>query len=213
MRSGVKNLIKNRPRLSKLINALAYEPTQNVFLLTDERIGFAFACSPLAGSSGDEGDRLKAGLTVDWPDDTAVQFTLVCTENINNMKTGYLRLRRAFEESGRTEVDENTQRLMQKVTQARANYFLERTTKPVDSISGVKIREQNLIISVTVPISSSIPTSQEVVNAKELAHGLQTSLDSCGLAPVPLSNDLYRELLASILNQGQSASWRTDPFM
>lgn len=213
MRTSVKKLVNNRPRLSKLINALAYEPTQNVFALTDQRIGFAFACNPLAGSTGDEGDRLKAGLTVDWPDDTALQFTLVCTENINKMKTGYLRLRRAFEESGRTEVDDNTRRLMQKVTQARANYFLERTTKPVDAISGVKIREQNLIISVTVPIKSAFPTEQEIVNAKELAHGLQTSLDSCGLAPVPLSNDLYRELLASVLNQGQKASWRHDPFM
>lgn len=213
MRSTISNLIRNRPRLSKLINGLAYEPTHKIFLLSDQRIGFAFSCNPLAGSNGDEGDRLKAGLTVDWPEDTSLQFTLLCTENINKLKTGYLRLRRAYEENGKFDVDESTRKLMQKVTEARANYFLERTTIPVDSVSGVKIREQSLIISVSLPIKGDIPTYQEGMQAKELSDGLRTSLDSCGLAPVAVTNDLYKELFSSVLNQGQGASWRNDPFM
>lgn len=213
MRSVLTNIIKNRPRMSRLINGLAYEPTQKIFLLSDQRIGFAFSCHPLAGSNGDEGARLKAGLTVDWPENATIQFTMICTENINHLKTGYLRLRRAYEESGTKDVSEATQRLMQKVTEARANYFLERTTVPVDTVSGVKIREQSLIISVTIPTKAEMPTKLEVSQAKELADGLQTSLDSCGLAPVPLTNDIYKEIFSSVLNQGQGASWRTDPFI
>lgn len=213
MRSALKKVIQNRPRLSKLINALAYEPEMKIFLLSGRRIGFAFSCAPLAGTSGDEGARLKAGLTVDWPDNTILQFSLICTENINKLKTGYLRLRREYEASGRQDVSEETQKLMKKVTEARANYFLERTTKAVDSASGVRIREQSLIISATVPIKDDTPTLAEANSLRELAEALQASLDSCGLAPVPLDNDLYRTVFSSILNQGQSASWRNDPFM
>jgi len=51
----------------------------------------------------------------------------------------------------------------------------------------------------------------EATRAKDLSDGLGTSLDSCGLAPVPLTNDLYKEIFTSILNQGQHASWREDP--
>lgn len=213
MGSFFKNILRNTPRLSSLVNGLAYEPTNKVFILSDKRIGFAFSCAPLSGTSGDEGARLKAGLTVDWPEKSALQFTLICTENINRTKTGYTRLRRAFEESGRCESSPATVKLMQKVTEARAEYFLERTTKPVDTVSDVRIREQSLIISVSFPIKGDIPTPSECTQAKELADGLQTSLDSCGLAPVPVSNDLYREIFASVLNHGPDASWRTDPFM
>src|SRR3990167_8308984 len=138
----LKALIRSTPRLSKLINGLAYEPNLYLFQLEGNRLGFAFLCSPLSGSSGDEADRLKAGLTVDWPEKTTIQFSLICTENINEMKTGFLRLRRAFRESGRTDLPVETQALLEKVTNARAEYFSDRTMRPVDSISGVRIRTE-----------------------------------------------------------------------
>lgn len=207
------NLMANIPRLSKLINGLAYDPSKHIFQLEGNRIGFAFVCSPLAGSTGDEGARLKAGLTVDWPEKTIIQFSMICTENINHMKTGFTRLRKAFNESQRSEASAATQALLNRVTQARADYFTERTLRPVDAISGVKIREQNLVISITLPIKDLIPTEAEITRASELADGLKTSLESCNLGPVPLSNDTYREIFSSILNQGPSASWRDDPYM
>ncbi|EKF8205592.1 MULTISPECIES: type IV secretion system protein TraC [Pseudomonas] len=209
----LKALIRSTPRLSKLINGLAYEPNLYLFQLEGNRLGFAFLCSPLSGSNGDEGDRLKAGLTVDWPEKTTIQFSLICTENINEMKTGFLRLRRAFRESGRTDLPVETQALLEKVTNARAEYFSDRTMRPVDSISGVRIREQSLVVSVTIPIANALPTQTEANAAKELFDGLRTSLDSCNLAAVPLTNDSYREIFSSILNQGPSASWREDPDM
>lgn len=190
----LKALIRSTPRLSKLINGLAYEPNLYLFQLEGNRLGFAFLCSPLSGSNGDEGDRLKAGLTVDWPEKTTIQFSLICTENINEMKTGFLRLRRAFRESGRTDLPVETQALLEKVTNARADYFSDRTMRPVDSISGVRIREQSLVVSVTFPIANALPTQTEANAAKELFDGLRTSLDSCNLAAMPLTNDSYREI-------------------
>jgi len=213
MQAALLKSVRSRSRLSSLINGLAYEPTTQVFVLTDRRLGFAFSCAPLSGSNGDEGARLRAGLNVDWPDNTILQFSLICTENINKLKFGYLRLREDYEESGRNDVSEATRRLMRKVTEARANYFLERTTKPVDSVSGVKVREQTLVISATVPMKGHVPTEAEVMAVKELSEGLQASLDSCGLAPVPVTNDLYKEIFVSVLNQGENASWRRDPLM
>lgn len=209
----LSSLIKMTPRLSKLVNGLAYEPKLNLFQLTGNRLGFAFVCHPLSGSAGDEGARLKAGLTVDWPEGTTIQFSLICTENINHLKSGFLRLRKAFYESGKADVPAETLALLHKVTDARAEYFSERTLKAVDSISGVRIREQNLIISVTIPTKSATPSDIETTKAKDLADGLMTSLDSCGLAPVPLTNDAYKEIFSSILNQGPSASWRDDPYI
>lgn len=213
MLSFLQSLIRVTPRLSKLINGLAYDPNMHLFQLTGNRLGFAFVCQPLSGSSGDEGARLKAGLTVDWPEGTTIQFSLICTENINGLKTGFTRLRKAYIERGKFDVSPETLALLQKVTEARAEYFSERTLVPVDKISGVRVREQNLVISVTMPIANSTPTNTEATLAKDLADGLQTSLDSCGLAPVPLTNDSYKEIFTSILNQGESASWREDPYI
>jgi len=213
MLTFLQSLVRVAPRLSKLINGLAYDPNLNLFQLTGNRVGFAFLCHPLAGSSGDEGARLKAGLTVDWPEGTTIQFSLICTENINSLKSGFTRLRKAYIERGKFDLSTETLALLQEVTDARAEYLSDRTLEPVDKISGVRVREQNLIISVTLPISASIPTNTEATLAKDLMDGLQTSLDSCGLAPVPLTNDSYKEIFSSILNQGPTASWREDPYI
>lgn len=207
----LQSLISRTPRLSKLINGLAYEPDLNLFQLSGNRVGFAFLCHPLASSSGDEGARLKAGLTVDWPEGTTIQFSLVCTENINRLKTSFTRLRKRYVESNPTDLSPETLALLQQVTDARAEYLSDRTIEPVDKISGVRIREQNLVISVTLPIKSSLPTVTESTLARDLLDGLQTSLESCGLAPVPMTNDTYKEIFTSILNQGPDASWRADP--
>jgi len=211
MLSSFAALINQTPRLSKLINGLAYDPNLHLFQLAGNRLGFAFLCQPLAGSSGDEGARLKAGLTVDWPEGTTIQFSLICTENINRIKTSFTRMRQAFMEAGKFDMSKETLDLLQRVTHARADYLAERTLEPVDKISGVRVREQSLVISVTMPISNATPSMTEATRAKDLSDGLGTSLDSCGLAPVPLSNDLYKEIFTSILNQGQHASWREDP--
>jgi len=207
----LQSLIFRTPRLSKLINGLAYEPDLNLFQLSGNRVGFAFLCHPLASSSGDEGARLKAGLTVDWPEGTTIQFSLVCTENINRLKTSFTRLRKRYVESNPTDLSPETLALLQQVTEARAEYLSDRTIEPVDKISGVRIREQNLVISVTLPIKSSLPTVTESTLARDLLDGLQTSLESCGLAPVPMTNDTYKEIFTSVLNQGPDASWRADP--
>ncbi|MCC9289594.1 TraC family protein [Pseudomonas aeruginosa] len=209
----LKALIRSTPRVSKLINGLAYERNLYLFQLDGNRLGIAFLCSPLSGSNRDEGDRLNAGLTVDWTEKTTLQFSLICTVNINEMKTGFLRLRRAFGESGRTDLPVVTQALLEKVTNAPAEYFSDRSMRPVDAISGVRNREQSLVVSVTIPIANALPTQTVANAAKELYDALRTSLDSCNLPAVPLTNDSYREIISSILNHGPSASWRVDPDM
>jgi conjugal transfer ATP-binding protein TraC len=211
MLSFIRSLVQATPRLSKLVNGLAYAPDLNLFQLADNRLGFAFLCYPLSGSTGDEGARLKAGLTVDFPAGTTIQFTLACNENINRLTSNFTRLRKAYMESGRHDVSPETLALLQEVTQARADYLCERTMEPVDMVSGVRVREQNLIVSITLPIAGQLPTTNEVNLAKDLSDGLRTSLDNCGLAPVPLTNDTYKEVFSSILNQGPTASWREDP--
>lgn len=209
----LKTFLKNTPRLSRLINGLAFEPDLNLFQLDGNRVGFAFICNPMSGSTGDEGARLKAGLTVDWPESSTIQFSLICTENINSMKTGFLRPRRIYEEAGTFDGPPETLALLKKVTQARADYFSTRTLRPVDKVSGIKIREQTLVISITMPVQDALPSIPESARAKELADGLQTALESCNLMPVAMTNDSYKEVFSSILNQGPTASWRDDPYM
>jgi len=209
----LSSLVRTIPRISKLINGLAYDPNNYLFQLDDNRLGFAFICAPLSGSSGDEGDRLKAGLTVDWPEGTTIQFSLICTENINRIKTGFLLMREAFKESGRSDLPPETLHLLDKVTHERARYLTDRTLKPVDAISGVKVREQTLVVAVTLPMAGVTPNAAEANRARELSAGLRTSLDSCNLFPQPMTNDSYKEVFSSILNQGPKASWRVDPYI
>lgn len=207
----LSKLMTHIPRLSKLIGVLAYDPDQALFQLEGKRIGFGFLCSPLAGSNGDEGDRLKAGLALEWPEGSTIQFSLICTENINRVRTGYLKLRQVARESGRFAVDHDTLELLATATQARAEYFAERTLRPVDSVSGVKIRDQKLVIAITLPIKEALPSDSEGAMARELSDGLGAALESCGLAPVALTNHAYKEIFSSVLNQGPDASWRLDP--
>lgn len=183
--------------LSDLLQVEAYGPDDKIFLLDGNQIGFGFLCRPLPGSDGKESDQLKSVLKQAWPAGTMISFALFASQNINDQVNHMLRMRLGHEGDIVTEAIQN-----------RAKYLFNGTLNPIDSYSGIKVRETHVIVTVTLPIADTFPTEKEVQHATELRSQFDSTFTSVGFCPRILDADLYIELMSSILNQGPDASWR-----
>lgn len=183
--------------LADLLQVEAYDPDSKLFLLDDNQIAFGFLCRPLPGSDGKEGDQLKSVLKQAWPDGTLISFILFGSQNINDQVNGMLRMRLSTEQGVEAVAIQN-----------RAQYLFNGTLNPIDEHSGIKIRETHALVTVILPIADTFPSEKEAQHAGELRAQFDSTFNSVGFCPRVLDNDIYVELMGSILNQGPNASWR-----
>ena len=184
-------------RLGDHLQVLAYSPDNKLFLLDDNAMGFAFVCQPLSGGDESVAEHLRSLLKQSWPKDTLMQFTLFAGQNITHQIQALMRRRMA-----------QTDQLLLNAIQERADYLTAATLKPIDAFSGIKVRDAILVITVRLPMESLEPTAKEVEEYSDYRTQFESTLSSVGFAPRAMTNDLYVEVMTSILNQGENASWR-----
>lgn len=183
--------------LADLLSVIAYDDEKKYFVMDDNSVGFSFLCRPLPGSDGKEGDQLKSVMKQAWPAGTTINFNLFPSQNINSQINSMLRMRLGCEDN-----------IAHQAIKSRASYLVNGTLKPIDDYSGIKVREIHVLITVVMPIDDVLPTEKEIQTLSELRAQFDSTFKSIGFAPQALTNHLYLEMMSSILNQGQQASWR-----
>ncbi len=184
-------------RLGDHLQVLAYNPDDKLFLLDDNAMGFAFVCQPLSGGDESVAEHLRSLLKQSWPKDTLMQFTLFAGQNITHQIQALMRRRMS-----------QTDQLLLNAIQERADYLTDATLKPIDAYSGIKVRDTLLVITIRLPMESMEPTTKEIEEYSDYRTQFESTLSSVGFAPRAMTNDLYVEVMSSILNQGPNASWR-----
>lgn len=183
--------------LADLLSVVAYDDEKYYFALDDNSIAFSFLCRPLPGSDGKEGDQLKSVMKQAWPAGTTINFNLFASQNINSQINSMLRMRLGCEDN-----------IAHQAIKSRASYLINGTLKPIDDYSGIKVRETHVLITVVIPTDDVLASEKEIQTLSELRSQFDSTFKSIGFAPQPLTNHLYIEIMSSILNQGENASWR-----
>ncbi|MBJ2181682.1 type IV secretion system protein TraC [Pseudomonas veronii] len=183
--------------LADLLSVVAYDEDKKYFVMDDNMAGFAFLCRPLPGSDGKEGDQLKSVMKQAWPAGTMINFSSFPSQNINDQVNSMLRMRMHSPDD-----------IAHQAIKSRASYLFKGTLEPIDDYSGIKVREIHTIITVKFPIAGPLPSEKEIQIISELRAQFDSTFKSIGFCPIGLTQNLYLEIMSSILNQGPTASWR-----
>lgn len=184
-------------RASSLLTPLAYDPKDKLFFLSDKTIGFGYLCQPLSGADTKVKDRLGVLLNDDWPTDTILQISMVSSPDIQPEMMRMRSLRLGQEDS-----------LMRETVEERARFLMECTQKPVDTRTGLLVRDFWLVVTCKIPFSGDEPSEREIERMNKVRLSLLQGLDTVGLAPEAMTRHDYLQTMSCILNHGENATWR-----
>ncbi|SPY66585.1 conjugal transfer ATP-binding protein TraC [Providencia stuartii] len=189
--------LKGIKRFSDVCPVNAYDEKNRLFTLENKYIAFGFVCRPLAGSTGKETDQLKTLLSSNFPPKTIVQWDLIASPNIVKKINQMDFLRINCEDP-----------ILKNAIYNRSKFLLHSTDYPMKGV-GTRVRDCLLVCTVKIPIKANYEPKDEEMNLfNEFRTSFDTSLGILGLAPSPLTRESYIDILASVLNQGENASWR-----
>jgi conjugal transfer ATP-binding protein TraC len=180
-----------------LFSALAYDPDHQLFLLADASIGFGFICRPLTGADPSVSARVNVLLNQDWPTGTLLQVSLWTSPDIEE-SLAIMQTRRLKQQKT----------IYKAMTQASIDFLRQGTGKPPETVSGVRLRRSQVIVTVKLPIVNPRPSENELVRAAELQRATQQSLTTIGLNPDVLDADHYVRVLNTVLNWNYDAGWK-----
>lgn len=192
---GISAALKsaNRDMARDLIPVKGYE--NGLFLTSDNEIGFGFVAEPLWAADSHTASRLNALMNLDWPENSALQFSLWQGPDI----TGYL-----------DEYESVRDPKTRQEAQVRTEFLRNGAWEPL--IDRLIVRNAQLIITFKTPLPKGhrkIPQSflDMVENIKGAC---DETLETVGVQHVGLSAEILLRIYQTMFVRNKDAEWRTD---
>ncbi|HOV56368.1 MAG TPA: type IV secretion system protein TraC [Rhodanobacteraceae bacterium] len=183
--------------LAKLFSAMACDPETNLFVMDDGALGFGAWCRPVAGVDQAVKDKLNLLLNLALPKDSVMQFIAYTSPDISATTEAYRLMRRGA-----------TKDVFVKTVKERVAFLESATRLPLDSVSGLRLHETNLLIVVRLPGYDRSPTEEEIKRASELRNTFMQTVRSIGMSHQPLTAERYVRFMETVLNHRPDAAWR-----
>lgn len=195
----IKPHITPHGKAAKLFTPLAYDAERMTFVCSDQTLAFGFLMYPLAGADEGTDDRLNVLLNQDWPEGTAIQFSLVATPDLEREISDYMGRRMLCRDPS-----------MIKEASEVTDYFRQSATDGIlqGRSTNIKVRNFYIITTVKIPMAAKYPVFEELEKANRMRREMFEGLSNVGFAPAGLTHDMYVRLMQSILNWGPEAGWR-----
>lgn len=197
------SLVPDDQRAAALFPALAYDPENHLFFLQDNSIGFGFECEPAPGGDERLQDRVTNFLNTQYPEHTMIQFILYRSPDITAQSNNTLALRDTYQHP-----------ILTPAIEERVGFFERYAREPMVIKSKLGtfdlgiVQNLKLLITFKLPISAAVPTPKELEEIETLADRAKSALNLLSLQPVELTAKRYLRTMGSLLNWGESASWR-----
>jgi len=195
-------LVPKYIRTQDLIAAQAWSQEDELFLLDDSSLGFGFLCEPLQGMEDKLQNQVNSFLNQDFPANTLMQFALIRSPDIQSALNDMLHLRDNFDHP-----------LFKDVIKERIDFLHAHThNRLLSKAKGTifdngLIHDLKLIVTVKTPTAKAQPDFEEVEQAKELKTRVGSGLGTLGLRPRTLDAANYIQIMSTLLNRGEHASW------
>ena len=144
-------------RASQLFSFLAYDTDDGLFLLEDKSLGFGFLYQPLPGADPAVADRVNVLLNQEWPVDTLLQVSLWTSPDID-AALALMQARRL----------DRQQPVYRSLVKAGIEFLRRGSREPLESVSGVRIRRHQVLVTVKLPMAGFKPTESDIRRAAEL---------------------------------------------
>jgi len=186
-------------KAAKLFTPLAYDSDRKLFLCSDYTLCFGFLMFPLSGADDGTSDRLNVLLNQEWPENTAISWSLMASPDLEAEISDYMGRRMLCND-----------RSMIKEAEEVTDYFRQAAMNGVvqsQSLS-IKVRNFYVVMTVKLPMASSKPTFEELEKANRLRRETREGLNNVGFGPSDLTHNLYVRIMQGMLNWGPEAGWR-----
>jgi len=187
----------NHERTRELFQVLAYSPDDKFFFLADQCLAFGFVCDPLSHIEASISDRLNVFLNMDWPADTLIQFHLWSSPDIEEPLANMRELRM-----------NHPRKIYRDLANEKAKFLKKGTEQAIEKNSATRVRDNHIIITVKIPLKGAEPTDKEVLYVKDMIASSGQAIQTCGMHPKTLTNDLYVRLMQTMLNWKKDSAWR-----
>lgn len=177
-RQGEVEYLARRESLSKYLPWLAFEKSEETYLLHDNTFCAIWECSPLSFMGTKAMSSLKGMLSQDYPPETVFSFTLYPDEHVEHLLAGYRDLKTRDDPI---------------IREAAARYsgYLEKGKKGFSAMSNIRLRNFRLFISV------KSPTPLDADKKAQILEGLKAA----GMAPRTLKPEALLEVMRRIFNR------------
>lgn len=181
----------------ELFPTLGFGKEHGIFINDDQTLSFGFLCQPLYGGDDSLSGRINVLLNLEWPENSFLQFNLFTSPDIE-----------AFLADIETHRFHCQDDLLLSGIRSRTQFYRESTKQPVDSQTGMKIRDIQLLVCGKIPLKNPKPTAKEYKLACDLRNSLGQGLASANFQPQTIDANIYIRCMQVILNWGDDAGWR-----
>ncbi|MCD9046902.1 TraC family protein [Luteimonas sp. MHLX1A] len=189
--------------LAQLLGVLhAYDDDSGLFLVCPDKLAFGVLASPLSGGDDSTASKLNLLLSLAWPDDTLIQVACYTSPDMVGITDAYESLRSGVSNP-----------LLRRSTQEHVKFIRNSALQPYDPVSGARLRNSQLIITVQMPFKGVEPSEHALELARELRASFMQTLKSASVYAETLTARNYIRIMETILNQGQTAAWKKTPLV
>lgn len=202
-------------QFAKLLPVVAFDYEKKVFLLEDGYIGVGIIGDPLPGVTDNLENQLEPILTADYPADSMVSISLISSPNILKHKRSYLGMRGISDNPFvQKQIEEEKGELSQDLTasiKAKAAFMEESTHVPVESNTGLMVRDFKVLITLKVPVQEQPPSEKMMDSLSTANKQILQILKMVGMRNVEeLTAKSWVQVMQGLLNWDDEALWRTD---
>lgn len=189
--------------LAQLFGLLhAYDEEDGLFLVCPDKLAFGVLASPLSGGGDSTADKLNMLLQLDWPAETLIQIACYTSPDLVGITSQYSDLRKGVDSE-----------LMQKATQEHVDFIRRSALAPYDPVSGARLRNTQLIITVQMPFKGVEPSEEMMELARELRASFEQGLSSAQVRFTTMTPRDYIRIIETMVNQGPDANWKRTPLV
>ncbi|MHB8742095.1 MAG: type IV secretion system protein TraC [Sulfuricaulis sp.] len=179
----------------------AFDEDQSLFTISPDRIGFGVICAPIAGMDVAMSESLNALLNIQFPKDTLMQFSMYASPDIEDVMHSF-RVMRGNEQDP----------VLSEITRQRMAFLRDLTQRPIGQVSGARLRQLRLVITVQIKHGVEAPTNEQLYKIRELVQTFHSALKGVGFRFQVLNADRYKRFMETVLNHGPDAFWRQSPW-
>lgn len=175
----------------------AYSEEDALFYIAPDRLGFGFIGGLAPGFDQSTFDALNGLLNLNMPAGTVVQWVLYANPDIEETIYAFTAMRDGQKDS-----------LLKRIADKRVEFMREMTQQPMGRVSGAKLRNMTVAVTVTFKHGPNPPQAEDLREYRELRMAFISGLNAVGLPLDTMTAEKYIRLMEAILNHGKGAQWR-----
>ena len=197
-------LIDEKERAQQFIPPVAVDSERQIFWCDDQTLACAFECQPLVGGANKEKDKIDLLLNQTLPSGSTLSFLLFRSPDITPQLSSARQLRQHFSDPVLTDIfEERLKFLGEHTTETIVSESLQSAIHNIGRIVDLK-----LIVSLKIPTKGNQPTEAEETEMIDWTTKTRSALRSIGFAPVQMDPEHYLRVVNTLLNWGDSATWK-----